>query len=655
MTTRTFLLLAALICLSVTQRLGAADRPNILWLTTEDIGPDLGCYGDAYAVTPNLDAFAKRSQLFQHAWSNAPVCAPARTTIISGMYPTSTGGEHMRSSVPLPEGVKMYPQMLREAGYYCTNNSKEDYNLQKTKTTEGKDAVWDASGKNAHWKNRGKDQPFFAIFNFTETHESQIRQPGHKLVHDPAKAQVPPYHPDTPESRHDWAQYADNITEMDGLFAEKLKEMEDAGLAEDTIVFFYGDHGAGMPRHKRWPYNSGLRVPFIVHFPKKWEHLAPKGYAPGAKSEELISFVDLSPTLLSIIGQPAPDYLQGRAFCGSHAKPAPAFLFGFRGRMDERQDLVRSVTDGRYVYLRQYMPHLPYGQHINYMMQMPTAQVWKKAYDEGRATPEQAMFWKPTKPVEELYDLQSDPHEVKNLAEDPASLDTLIKLRAAHRKQMKDTRDIGFIPEAERLRLSGDRSPRDVFASDDAYDFDFVFASASAASDNSDLVKDAKFHMSGLKLIDPPKSERKASATPSAVRYWGAIGLHIRGAEAVKQGRDALVTALKDESPSVRIAAANALATYGNDEDSNAALQVLLADADATKTSNATAMEALSALGNHVEKLKSMKDKVAALPDGAKGTEQRLKEYVPRLKEKLSVDLGIPIAKSQGGASRDGL
>jgi uncharacterized sulfatase len=528
----------------------------------------------------------------------------------------------------------MYPQLLREAGYYCTNHVKEDYNLQKPKAAGGGDGVWDESSNKAHWKNRKEGQPFFAIFNFTNTHESQIRKPGHKLVHNPAKAKIPPYHPDTPESRHDWAQYADNITEMDGLFAEKLKEMEDAGLAENTIVFFYGDHGAGMPRHKRWPYNSGLRVPFIVHFPKKWQHLAPKGYAPGAQSEELISFVDLSPTLLSIIGLPAPDYHQGRAFCGSHAKPAPEFLHGFRGRMDERQDLVRSATDGRYVYLRQYMPHLPYGQYVSYMMQMPTARVWKQMYDEGRATTEQAMFWEPTKPVEELYDLQSDPHEVKNLASDPAHAATLDKLRAAHAQHMKATRDLGFIPEAERLRVCGEklqaRSPRDAFAKEEAYPFDEVFAMASSASDASGNNKDASPFIAGLQHKN------------AAARYWAALGLHLRGAEGVQAGHDALLKALKDECPSVRIAAANALATYGNAADSSAALDVLLADADATKTSNAAAMEALNALGSHVSKLATMKKKITALPDGVKGTEQRLKEYVPRLKEKLSADLGIP-------------
>ena len=616
------------LCLAVPRTSPAADRPNILWLTTEDIGPNLGCYGDRYAVTPNLDAFAKRSQLFLHAWSNAPVCAPARTTIISGMQPPSNGSEHMRSSVPLPEGVKMYPQYLREAGYYCSNNAKEDYNLQKPKTADGKDAVWDDSSAKAHWKNRREGQPFFAIFNTTTTHESQIRKPGHRLVHDPAKAEVPAYHPDTPEVRHDWAQYADNITEMDSLFAQRLKELEEAGLAEDTIVFFYGDHGAGMPRHKRWPYNSGLQVPFIVHFPKKWEHLAPKGYAPGARSEELVSFLDLAPTLLSIIGQDAVPFMQGRAFCGSRAKPAPEFIHGFRGRMDERYDLVRSATDGRYVYLRQYMPHLPYGQHVNYMMQMPTAQVWKKTFEAGKATPAQASFWQPTKPSEELYDLASDPHEVNNLAAKPEHATTLARLRGAHEAWTLRIRDLGFIPEAERLRVSAGRSPKDAFAEEKDYPFAEVFQMASKASDLSS--KDVTPFVAGL------------SHGNAIVRYWAALGLHVRGADGVKAGREALVQRLKDDCPSVRIAAAQALATYGEGADASAALDLLVSSSDATATSNAAAMEALNALTPLVPKLGPYKERLASIPDGAKGTEQRLKEYVPRLKEKLLGDLGMP-------------
>ena len=600
------LLIAALLLGSVS----AADRPNILWLTSEDLGPHLGCYGDAYADTPNLDAFAKRSQLFLRAWSNAPVCAPARTVIISGMHATSTGGEHMRSMVPMPQGTKMYAELLREAGYYCTNNVKEDYNLEKSPQT------WDESSAKAHWKKRRPGQPFFAIFNFMTTHESQIRRPGHTLVHDPAKAPLPPYHPDTPEVRHDWAQYADNITAMDGQFAEKLKELEDAGLAEDTIVFFYGDHGAGMPRHKRWPYDSGLRVPFIVHFPAKWKHLAPKGYAPGAKSEELVSFVDLAPTLLSLIGQPAPDWMQGRAFAGAHAKAAPQFLFGYRGRMDERIDMVRSVTDGRFTYVRHYLPHLPYAQHVSYMFQMPTARVWRQLAAEGKLNEVQRRFWEP-KPVEELYDLQADPFETRNLAGSGEHEQDLARLRRAHLEHLTAIRDLGFIPEAERVGIAGDRSPRDVFADDKLYPLAQVIDLAQRAT----LTGNA----------DPAPFIEALGNKNAILRWWGVLGLHLRGSAAVTPSREALLKLLKDESPSVRIVAATALAQHGTPEDLAPALELLITLADAQNFGAATATEALNAITNLGDKAAPLKEKLAELPRKGRSGPPRLQEYPNRL------------------------
>ena len=217
---------------------------------------------------PTSTALAEKGMIYTRAISNAPVCAPARTTIISGLYPPSTGSEHMRSMTRLPADFKMYPAYLRELGYYCTNNSKEDYNLMK----EGE--VWHESGRNGHWRNRPKGSPFFAIFNFTISHESKIRKRPHQQVHDPAKVRVPAYHPDHPEVRKDWAQYYDMITEMDKMVGDKLKELKDDGLEKDTIVFYYGDHGSGMPRNKRWPFFSGLNVPLIVHLPEKWKHLA---------------------------------------------------------------------------------------------------------------------------------------------------------------------------------------------------------------------------------------------------------------------------------------------------------------------------------------------------------------------------------------------
>ena len=210
----------------------------------------MGCYGDSLATTPNVDALANRGLRYTHAWSNAPVCAPARTTLISGLYAPSTGGEHMRSMVPFPAGKKMYPVYLRDAGYYCTNNSKEDYNIAKTGT------VWDASSNRAHWRNRAAGQPFFAIFNSTRSHESKLLVRPHKKLLDPARVRVPAYHPDTPEVRQDWAQYYDTVTDADTDAGRVLAALEAYGLADDTIVFYYADHGSGMPRSKRWPYNS---------------------------------------------------------------------------------------------------------------------------------------------------------------------------------------------------------------------------------------------------------------------------------------------------------------------------------------------------------------------------------------------------------------
>ena len=372
------LTLLAVILSSAATSLLAADRPNVLWITSEDNGPELGCYGDDFADTPNIDSIASKGMIYLNAWSTAPVCAPARTTIISGLYPPSTGSEHMRSMTRLPESMKMYPQYLREAGYYCTNNSKEDYNLEKP------GQVWDESSRKAHWRNRKPGQPFFAIFNFTVSHESQIRKRPHTPVHDAGKVRVPAYHPDTPEVRRDWAQYYDKITEMDAQVGRVLKELAEDGLTDNTIIFYYGDHGSGMPRSKRWPYNSGLNVPLILSVPHEFRDLAPADYRPGGKSDRLVGFIDLAPTLLSVVGIEPPDYMQGHAFLGTYERTEQPYGYGFRGRMDERYDMVRVVRDKRYIYIRNYMPHKIYGQYIAYMFQTPTTQVWKDLYDQGK-------------------------------------------------------------------------------------------------------------------------------------------------------------------------------------------------------------------------------------------------------------------------------
>lgn len=589
-------------------------RPNILWLTSEDHGPQMGCYGDRYATTPNVDRLATKGMIYLHAWSNAPVCAPARTTIISGMYACSTGSEHMRSMVPFPRGAKMFPQYLREAGYYCTNNVKEDYNLEKP------GQVWDVSSGRAHWQNRKAGQPFFAVFNSTKSHESQIRTRPHKQVHDPAKVRVPAYHPDTPEVRQDWAQYYDQVSEADADAGERLKELEAAGLAEETIVFYYGDHGSGMPRSKRWPYNSGLSVPLVVYFPEKWRHLAPKEYQPGGKSERPVSFVDLAPTVLSIAGIKPPEHLQGFAFAGAYAAPVQPYVYGFRGRMDERYDMVRSVTDGRYVYIRNYMPHRPYGQHVAYMFETPTTRVWKRLHDERKLNAAQDAFWN-TKPPEELYDLQSDPDEVRNLAKSAAQAERLATMRRAQQALATRIRDVGFLPEGEMHRRAEGSTPYDMAADNRKYPFQRIFATAELAA--------------GLDREVQPQLQKALSDPDSAVRYWAAQGILMRGKLGVFDADADLRRALVDSSPEVRIVAAEALGRYGSAMDLKAALPVLVELADWGKNDVFVSMAALNALDVLGPKAAPAKDAIRGFTANGKLPDERYGSYVPRLLQDL--------------------
>ncbi len=608
----------------------AADRPNILWLVIEDSSPHFGCYGDKTAVTPNVDALAARGLRYQHAWSNAPVCAAARTCIITGRWAPSNGGEHMRSMVPLPAGHRLFPQFLREAGYYCTNNAKEDYNVEKP------DGTWDESSKSAHWRNRQPGQPFFAVFNHEKSHESQIRAQPHTLIHDPAQVIVPPYMPDTPEVRHDWAQHFDNLTTVDSQVQEKIKEIEDAGLAEDTIIFFYADHGTGMPRSKRWPYDSGLRVPMIVYFPEKWKSLAPKEYAPGGTSERLVSFIDLAPTVLSIAGIQAPDYFHGSAFAGKHEAAAPEVMFGFRGRMDERIDMTRSATDGRFVYLRHYLPHLPEGQHVNYMFEQATTRVWFEQFEKGELNGMQKVFWKP-KQTEELYDLSTDPFETKNLISDPTHRRDYARLAIATGRWMVHTRDLGLIPEAIRLTESKDKSPHDYYASEEVFPYTAMLDGIFKAMDRSYAEGDTS-----APLMEKPQA---------AARYWGVQGLLMRGKDIALTERTRVAALLDDPSPSVHVSAAELLAQYGNDDEAAKAWTVLLRSAEPRNGSCPEATEALNAIDRLGDKARAHAAKIATLDmTPAPADPERVREYPRRLLAYLGTKLGFqPPSLPDGG------
>ncbi len=598
--------------LSNTARASDKPRPNILWVTSEDNGPHLGCYGDTFANTPNIDSIAANGVIYLHTWSTAPVCAPARTTIISGVYPPCTGSEHMRSMAPLPSNMKMYPQYLREAGYYCTNNSKEDYNLEKP----GK--VWDDSSRKAHWRNRKPGQPFFAIFNFTTTHESQIRRRPHTPVHDPDKIPIPAYHPDTPEVRRDWAQYYDKMTEMDAQVGRVLEELREDGLADDTIIFYYGDHGPGMPRSKRWPYNSGLHVPMVVHIPEKFKHLMAEDYKAGGKSDRLVGFIDLAPTVLSLIGVKPPDYMQGHAFLGEYTAPKPEFGFGFRGRMDERYDMVRTARDTRYIYIRNYMPHKIYGQHINYMFQTPTTQVWKRLYDEGKLEPPKTYFWE-TKPAEELYDLETDPDEVNNLAASFDHQEILKRLRKAQQNLALKIRDVGFLPEDEIHSRSKGSTPYEMGHDKSKYPMEKILAAAELAA--------------SLKPDAVPALIQLFEDDDSAVRYWAAMGILMREEDGVKQAKKALYKAMNDSSPNVRVIAAQALGQYGEEADVRKAMPVLLELSVPAINSVFVSMLALNAVDDVKERALEAGNLVP------NNVHSRFRGYVPRLFQKILGDL----------------
>jgi arylsulfatase A-like enzyme len=537
-----------------------ADRPNILWLTAEDICPNLGCYGDSYAVTPNLDRFAAQSVRYTQAFGITGVCAPNRSCLITGIFPSRLGSQGMRSTTVLPSGVKCFSQYLREAGYYCTNNAKTDYNFEVPKD------AWDECGKQGHYRNRRPGQPFFAVFNHEVSHEGQIRVSAEmyrrntaRLTnaqrHNPAKAPVPPFHPDTREVRRDWARYYDNITAMDYQIADKLRELEEDGLAENTIVFFFGDNGTGLPGMKKWVWEGGLHVPLLIRFPRKWQHLAP--VAPGNTTDRLVSFADFAPTVLGLCRVALPPHLQGTAFLGDQAGRPREYVHAIRDRMAERFDCVRVVRDRRYQYHRNFMPHLSWSQFTSYTEEMPTMKAWRQLAGEGKLTGPPARYFSPTKPVEELYDNEADPDQIHNLASDAGHRQTLERMRAECVRWMKATGDLGLLPEHEMLERSAGSSPWEIAIDPRKNPLDALIDAANLAHETN-----------------PDNAGRLAALLEngdSALRWWGAIGLTVLAKDA-KSAEPKLRKALADDSPSVRIAAAEVLGNLG---DCTAALPVL--------------------------------------------------------------------------------
>ncbi len=421
----------------------ATSRPNILWITCEDLSPRLGCYGDKTVPTPNLDRLANQGIRYTYAFSTTGVCAPSRHALITGMYPTSNYAFQMRNQSrtsaldeikdpatrafaenrPLYEAVppaeaRCLTEYLRLAGYYCSNNVKEDYQFRKPVT------AWDESSKKAHWRHRAPDQPFFSVFNFTVTHESGVFGDGRSpKVVDPAKVPVPPFYPDTPAVRTDLAKHYDNIAALDKQVGDLLGQLEADGLVDSTVVFFYGDHGDGLPRCKRWVYDSGTRVPLLIRHPD--------GKNAGTVTDRLVSFVDFGPTVLSLAGVQVPDHVHGVPFLGQQAGTPRKYVYFHRDRNGENRETIRAVRDNRYRYVRNYRPDEPYIKPLAYRDRQLIMQDLNAAIEDGTLGEDQWQFWAKAKPIEEFYDTQTDPFEIHNLASDPNYFKKMAEMRKA--------------------------------------------------------------------------------------------------------------------------------------------------------------------------------------------------------------------------------
>lgn len=555
------LLVSQSVCCGVAQ---AAERPNVLWITLEDLSPILGCYGDPLANTPNCDALAAEGVRYTNAFASASVCTPARSCLITGVRACSMGTQHLRGAQPLAPQIRPFPLLLRKAGYYCTNNAKEDYNFPKPPGT------WDESSGRAHWRKGPKDKPFFSVFNLMDSHQSRVRFPKERfdaiaervgLVArtDPAKVPLPPYYPDTPVVRRDVARVYDMAAVVDRQAGEILDQLEADGLADDTIVFIFADHGTGIPRGKRYLHLSGTKVPLLIRFPKKFAHLAP--VAPGKTVDRLVSFVDFAPTILSLLGVEIPEVVQGEPFLGPATTAPRDAVFATRDRVDEVYEFSRSVFDGRYQYIRNYYPYLPRLQFSWYSEQTATRKELRRLADAGKLSGNQGWLMRPSRAVEELYDTAADPHEVDNLIDSSQHAEIRERLKKELDAWMLRMRDTGLLPEAEMVARAQGHSP-------------FVMARDSDRFDGQALLNAANLVGQGAEHL--PRFDALAGSGDSGQRYWAMVGLTAlldqpgcggdHGAVDTRNVASRLKDALDDESPSVRFAAAEGLCRLGQPE-----------------------------------------------------------------------------------------
>jgi len=522
---------------SVTCLAADRERPNILWLTSEDNNVNwVGCYGNKFAETPNIDRLASEGFQYMHCYANAPVCAPSRSTWITGVHALSMGTHPMRSRYPIPhDKISYYPDLLKKAGYFVGNARKTDYNIG------GRDdrSCWDTA--DLDWQKLKNNQPFFMVINNNKSHESKAFGDVNHTKHDPKNVRLAKYHPDLPDIRKNYAHYHDQVKKMDADIGMNLAKLKKMGLAENTIVIYNSDHGGVLPRSKRFLYDSGTHCPLVIRIPEKFKYLRPGN--PGIKVDRMVSFIDMTKTWLSICGAETPDYLQGKIFLGKDAEERKLH-FSFRGRMDERCDSVRTAREGKYLYVRNYMPYFPNGQHLNYLWKMKATQAWDAYNRAGKTDAVTGRFFRP-RLSEELYDTESDPDNINNLAANPEYAPMLKRLSRAMDKWQLEIHDSALLPESEIVKRAKDNGITiyELVRNPKLYNLKAYQASAALA-----------LQRWGGNL---PLFYRNLSDKDSGIRYWSVVGcLLLQENDTVKLDLGLIRKSLSDDNPHVQLMAA---------------------------------------------------------------------------------------------------
>ncbi len=539
------------------------ETPNILWVTIEDTSPQfIGCYGNADAKTPAIDQLAKDGVRFTNAFSTGTVCSPSRSCIITGVKTYKTGTGNHRSEYPLPNSIKGFPYYLKQAGYYTSNNRKTDYNIANA--GEFTKEAWDESSGNAGWWNRQPGQPFFAVFNFVDSHQSRtmtfpfswyqekvLDQLDEDEQVGDLEFEMPPFYRDSPAMRKQVARVYNSLKLTDNKIDQLLDRLEQDHLRDSTIIFFYADHGEGIPRGKTNGINLGYRVPFVIWFPEMYKHLSPWGTG-GMVSSDLVDFEDLAPTLISLAGGEIPNHLDGRILMGEHrSKPADHLVLS-ADRSDNGIDLVRTVTDGKYVYSRNFMPFMPEVRYIRYMEIGEIKQQMRKDLTEDKLNVlQKSLFLE--RPAEYLYNVEDDPWETKNLVNDPDSKEILEKMRTQLQEEILGARDVLLLPEYELALVSKTTSPYEFRLDDQNYSIFNVYEAASLSGFRSPKIAEKQVEL----LSDPNK----------LVRYWGIVGLCSQHANDLSPFKTSIEKAMDDPYPPVSVtASAIAFEEFGNSE-----------------------------------------------------------------------------------------